>query len=492
MKTIRLYDSCADYELAVDGSVEGSSLPKNSICYCKDAKKVCYNLKIVGTTDKTEPFNLYINGIDKATYKSKAQQVSVKDGFFELGLTSKPYDAYRMFGGDSLDANHTPIGDAWNVKSVIRLDGVDNLKNLSYMFQGCVSLGYVNCGDWDTSKVTNIKGMFNRCSGLTALDVSGWNTSNVIDMSGMFNNCSGLTTLDVSNWDTSKVTDMRCMFSFCSGLTNLNVSSWNTNKVTDMSAMFQGCSGLTTIDVSKWTTNNVTNMSYMFNLCSSLTALDVSGWDTSKVTDMSTMFQVCSGLTNLDVSDWNTSNVTNMERLFNVCSGLTEIDVSNWNTSKVTNMECMFLQCRNVKMLDVSKWDVSKVTKFAEMFGECYSLTELDLSGWDLSSCEEDDVHLFSDIQGSENRRNGDLTTIKLGKGFFKAKTKEYTSANLTTINWSRESMMESLYTNQIGRDVTDVKNLYLRPEPLSRLSEEDIAKIKSVGIILIKATSGG
>ena len=213
MKTIRLYDSCADYELAVDGSVEGSSLPKNSICYCKDAKKVCYNLKIVGTTDKTESFNLYINGIDKATYKSKAQQVSVKDGFFELGLTSKPYDAYRMFGGDSLGTKNAPAGDAWNVKSVIRLDGVDNLKNLSYMFQGCVSLGYVNCGDWDTSKVTNIKGMFNRCSGLTALDVSGWNTSNVIDMSGMFNNCSGLTTIDVSNWNTSNVTNMNSLFS---------------------------------------------------------------------------------------------------------------------------------------------------------------------------------------------------------------------------------------------------------------------------------------
>ena len=119
MKTIRLYDSCADYELAVDGSIDGSSLPKNSVSYCKDAKKVCYNLKIVGTTDKTDPFNLYINGIDKATYKSKAQQVSVKDGFFELALTKKPYDAYRMFGGDSVGPNNTPTGDAWNVKSEI-------------------------------------------------------------------------------------------------------------------------------------------------------------------------------------------------------------------------------------------------------------------------------------------------------------------------------------------------------------------------------------
>ena len=466
MKTIRLYDSCADYELAVDGSVEGSSLPKNSICYCKDAKKVCYNLKIVGTTDKTEPFNLYINGIDKDTYKSKAQQVSVKDGFFELGLTSKPYDAFRMFGGDSLDANHTPIGDAWNVKSVIRLDGVDNLKNLSYMFQGCVSLGYVNCGGWNTSKVT--------------------------DMGFMFNLCSGLKSIDVSKWTTNNVTNMRLMFSQCRSVKELDVSGWGTSNVTDMFAMFQGCSGLTTIDVSNWNTSNVTDMLGMFNNCSGLTTLDVSNWNTSKVTNMSWMFNFCSRLTTIDISGWNTSNVTNMKRAFDLCSGLTTIDVSGWNTSKVTDMSWMFTQCRNVNKLDVSKWDVSKVTKFEAMFGECYSLTELDLSGWDLSSCEEDDVHLFTDIKGSANKRNGDLTTIKLGKGFFKAKTKKYTSANLTTINWSRESMMESLYTNQIGRDVTDVKNLYLRPEPLSRLSEEDIAKIKSVGIILIKSTSGG
>ena len=230
----------------------------------------------------------------------------------------------------------------------------------------------------------------------------------------------------------------------------------------------------------------------MFKFCSDLTSLDVSHWDTSKVTNMNDMFGFCHELTQVDVIGWDTSNVTDMSYMINLCGRLMSIDVSGWDTSKVTNMEHMFLECRNVKKLDVSKWNVSKVTKFAEMFGECYSLTELDLSGWDLSSCKDSTINLFGDDRRSEHKRDGDLTTIKLGKGFFKAKTKEYTSANLTTINWSRESMMESLYTNQIGRDVTDVKNLYLRPEPLSRLSEEDIAKIKSVGIILIKDTSGG
>ena len=461
MKTIRLYDSCADYELAVDGSVEGSSLPKNSICYCKDAKKVCYNLKIVGTTDKTEPFNLYINGIDKATYKSKAQQVSVKDGFFELDLTKKPYDAYRMFGGDSQGTNNAPAGDAWNVKSVIRLDGVDNLKNMNAMFQGCVSLGYINCGDWDTSKVTNMSAMFNRCYSIKKLDVSGWDTSKVTDMSLMFQVCSGLTSLDVSHWNTSNVTDMSDMFSFCKGLTTLDVSGWDTSKVTNMNDMFNFCHELTPLDVSHWNTSNVTDMSWMFNRCSGLTTIDVSGWDTSKVTDMSYMI--------------------------NLCGRLMSIDVSGWDTSKVTNMEHMFLECRNVKKLDVSKWNVSKVTKFAEMFRECYSLTELDLSGWDLSSCKDSTINLFGDDRRSEHKRDGDLTTIKLGQGFFKGQSKNYSFDSFASINWSRESMMESLYTNQNGRDTADTKTVYLKSKTFARLSSDDISKINTVGINIVK-----
>ena len=254
-----------------------------------------------------------------------------------------------------------------------------------------------------------------------------------------------------------------------------------------MSYMFKFCSDLTSLDVSHWDTSKVTNMNDMFGFCHELTQVDVIGWDTSNVTDMSWMFNRCSGLTNLDVSGWDTSNVTDMSYMINLCGRLMSIDVSGWDTSKVTNMEHMFLECRNVKKLDVSKWNVSKVTKFAEMFRECYSLTELDLSGWDLSSCKDSTINLFGDDRRSEHKRDGDLTTIKLGKGFFKAQANNYSFDSFASINWSRESMMESLYTNQIGRETANTKTVYLKTKTFSRLSSDDISKINTVGINIVK-----
>ena len=150
-------------------------------------------------------------------------------------------------------------------------------------------------------------------------------------------------------------------------------------------------------------------------------------------------------------------------------------------------MEHMFLECRNVKKLDVSKWNVSKVTKFAEMFRECYSLTELDLSGWDLSSCKDSTINLFGDDRRSEHKRDGDLTTIKLGQGFFKGQSKNYSFDSFASINWSRESMMESLYTNQIGRETANTKTVYLKTKTFSRLSSDDISNINTVGINIVK-----
>ena len=63
---------------------------------------------------------------------------------------------------------------------------------------------------------------------------------NITDMSYMFNGCSSLSKLpDISKWDTNKVTNMRAMFIGCSSLSNLtDISKWNTNNVTNMSDMF--------------------------------------------------------------------------------------------------------------------------------------------------------------------------------------------------------------------------------------------------------------
>ena len=114
-------------------------------------------------------------------------------------------------------------------------------------------------------------------------------------------------------------------------------------------------------------------------------------------------------------------------------------------------------------------------------------MTELDLSGWDLSSCKDSTINLFGDDRRSEHKRDGDLTTIKLGQGFFKGQSKNYSFDSFASINWSRESMMESLYTNQNGRDTADTKTVYLKSKTFARLSSDDISKINTVGIKIVK-----
>ena len=100
--------------------------------------------------------------------------------------------------------------------------------------------------------------------------------NNVNNMSYMYFECSSLLSLpDISNWNTNNVNNMSGMFSYCLFLSSLpDISKWNTNNVNDMSDMFSGCSSLSSLpDISKWIINNVNNMSGMFSECSSLSSL---------------------------------------------------------------------------------------------------------------------------------------------------------------------------------------------------------------------------
>ena len=66
---------------------------------------------------------------------------------------------------------------------------------------------------------------------------------NIIDMSYMFEGCSSLSSLTyISNLETNNVTNMSYMFKGCSSLSSLpNISKWNTNNAKEMIGMFEGC-----------------------------------------------------------------------------------------------------------------------------------------------------------------------------------------------------------------------------------------------------------
>ena len=83
----------------------------------------------------------------------------------------------------------------------IKLKGITNIINMSYIFCGCNSLSSLpDISKWNTFNVTNISHMFFACESLSSLpDISKWNTSNVTNMTHMFIGCKSLSSLpDIS------------------------------------------------------------------------------------------------------------------------------------------------------------------------------------------------------------------------------------------------------------------------------------------------------
>ena len=96
-----------------------------------------------------------------------------------------------------IDNKEYEITERYNIiskkinKLKIKLKGINNVTNMSYMFYGCSSLSSLpDISKWNTNNITNISYMFNECSSLSSLpDISKWITNNVKDMCYMFSKC---------------------------------------------------------------------------------------------------------------------------------------------------------------------------------------------------------------------------------------------------------------------------------------------------------------
>ena len=175
----------------------------------------------------------------------------------------------------------------------VKLTGISNITDMSYMFSGCLFLNNVQGMDkLDTNKINNISGIFSGCLWLTEIpDISNWDTSNVTNISGIFYACHSLKNLpDISKWDTSNVVNMSGIFCQCKEISSLP-------------------------DISIWNTKNVKFMRYLFHLCINLknSFPDISKWNMENVVDISSMFKNCFNLNSLpNISKWNTKNLKNI------------------------------------------------------------------------------------------------------------------------------------------------------------------------------------
>ena len=144
---------------------------------------------------------------------------------------------------------------------LIKLIGVNNIKNMTEMFYQCSSLlCFLEVNKWNTSKVYDMSFMFYNCISLVLLpNISNWNISNVKDMSYMFYNCKSLSSLpDISKWDVSKVKDMSWMFYKCKLLKSLpDLSKWDIKGKRDMTNIFGECKSLSlSTNILEWNNRN--------------------------------------------------------------------------------------------------------------------------------------------------------------------------------------------------------------------------------------------
>ena len=203
-------------------------------------------------------FNKYTDEI-KIQYKiSNCKYLNIRIFGDEFVKNNKDKCKIKINGKEIELCSHIDI----NIKQIdsnkvyeIKLNGINNITNMSCMFKGNI---------------------FNNTPLFDLPDISNWNTQNVTDMSEMLYECSSLISLpDISNWNTQNVTDMSNMFFGCSSLSSLpDISIWNTKCVIDMSYIFYGCSSLLSVpDITKWNIKKVTNMKKRFSGCSSLLSL---------------------------------------------------------------------------------------------------------------------------------------------------------------------------------------------------------------------------
>ena len=260
---------------------------------------------------------------------------------------------------------------------------VTNINNMEGLFWKCYNLIYIsnNISNWNTNNLQNIHGMFFGCVYMMYLpDISNWNTNNLENITELFHYCQSLRKVpDISKWNIEKLKSLNLIFADCKSLKSLpDISNWNTNNITEITGLFEECELLESLpDISKWNTNNIKTLDRVFNCCKSLKSLpDISKWNTDNVTSMQFLFQCCVALNSLpDISKWNTENVTSIQGMFNSCISLTQLpDISKWNTSNVINMDRLFNMCDKLKYFpNISTWDTKKVINNAQIFNCGYA-----------------------------------------------------------------------------------------------------------------------
>lgn len=304
-------------------------------------------------------------------------------------------------------------------------------------------------------------------------------------MNYKFNAYPHIVAIPTHGWDMSAKTDFGGCFNSCYALRSIgDISYWVTSAATTIGNMFFNCMGIEEIDVSHWDTSNVLTMSNVFANCQRLKALDISSWSFIKVTNMSSMFSSGTGLQSIKLpAAISAPQLTNITSLLNNCFNLQEITDINLLAASLTTAPNVFTHCRSLKKIKITV-SSSALSDIKNLCYAAYCCQEIDLTGIDTTGCAQSGIGTANN--SSPTAECPAAFTIKLGANFFKG---SFTTLYAQSAHsWTRDSIYESLYTNQTGRDSNSAAvTVKLSTYAYDRLSAQDISDIATKNITLTR-----
>ena len=239
-----------------------------------------------------------------------------------------------------------------DVSSLVTIESTSGsdikILSMNSIFEGCNHLDKITIRDsFDTSKLTSLAKVF-KDSAIRKITAESFNTKNVKDMSYMFNGCKSLTSLKLYHMRTDNVKDMSYMFDHCESLTSLKLKSFNTKNVENMSHMFSNLYNITTIFMVNFNTEKVQKMDYMFYNNYLLETIIIDNMKTGNVLTMNGMFYNCYNLKYFSTLGFNTEQVTDFSYMFKNCLQLKELDLTSFNTVNCNKFDEMLAGCNSM------------------------------------------------------------------------------------------------------------------------------------------------
>ena len=168
---------------------EKNEIEKNNVSNLDEIKIIYKNKKIDNINEKIK--NNIKNQLGEEMSKNKLfgeRFVRNNKNNCKIVINGKEKELVSFYDIERLEQNEI---------LEIKLKGINNVKDMSYMICGCLSLLYLpDISKWKTDNITALTCLFIGCISLIELpDISKWNTNNVTDMYCIFDGCSSLTVL---------------------------------------------------------------------------------------------------------------------------------------------------------------------------------------------------------------------------------------------------------------------------------------------------------